>query len=84
MKGLRDGSMKIILWMAGIASIVLAVVYFTIPSESLPMPDILGHQAGSPTIHVKHGVAALLVGVVCLLLAWRVPSSRSEGSHASF
>ncbi len=63
--------MRLVLSLAGIAGIVLAVMYFTMPAASLPLPDALGHQAGSQAVHVKHGVAALLAGLVCLVLARR-------------
>jgi len=65
---------KFALTIAGFAGIVLATMYFTIPAGSLPLPDALGHQPGASTIHVKHGIAALLAGVVCLLGAWRIPA----------
>jgi divalent metal cation (Fe/Co/Zn/Cd) transporter len=53
----------------GIVLIVVAIVYFVEPAKSLPgfMP---GHQAGSTHHHVKHGIAALLLGIGALVLAW--------------
>ena len=63
--------MRIVLFIAGIVGIALAVMYFMIPAASLPLPDALGHQAGSQAIHIKHGVAAALAGIVCLVLARR-------------
>ena len=53
----------------GIALIVLAIVYWAEPAGSLPslMP---GHEAGSTHHHVKHGIAAFLLGVVLLVFAW--------------
>ncbi len=53
----------------GLVLIVLAVVYFAEPAKSLPsfMP---GHESGSGHHHVKHGIAALLVGLACLAFAW--------------
>jgi hypothetical protein len=50
----------------GIALIVLAVVYWAEPAGSLPA----GHEAGSGHHHVKHGIAAFLVGVALLVFAW--------------
>ena len=54
---------------AGIVLIVLAIVYWAEPAKSLPgfMP---GHEAGSPHHHVKHGIAAFLLGAACLVFAW--------------
>ena len=54
---------------AGIALIVIAVVYFAEPAKSLP-GFFPGHQAGSNHHHVKHGIAAFLVGLACLVFAW--------------
>jgi hypothetical protein len=53
----------------GVALIVLAVVYWGEPARSLPgwLP---GHEAGSGHHHVKHGIAALLLGVALLIFAW--------------
>jgi hypothetical protein len=54
---------------AGIVLIVLAIVYWVEPAGSLPS-WIPGHQAGSGHHHVKHGIAAFLVGLACLVYAW--------------
>ena len=70
--------MKLLLLLIGLAALVLAAMYFTMPAGSLPLPDALGHQAGSPVVHVKHGVAALLLGLACLGLAWRMSSSATR------
>jgi hypothetical protein len=63
----------------GIALIVVAVVYWIEPASSLPglFP---GHEAASDHHHVKHGVAALVVGLALLAFAWfntgKKPSER--------
>jgi hypothetical protein len=54
---------------AGIALIVISVVYFAEPARSLP-GFFPGHQAGSNHHHAKHGIAAVLVGLACLVFAW--------------
>jgi uncharacterized membrane protein HdeD (DUF308 family) len=54
---------------AGLAVIVIAVVYFAEPASSLPS-WLPGHESGSGHHHVKHGIAALLVGLACLAFAW--------------
>jgi hypothetical protein len=54
---------------AGLALIVLAVVYWAEPAGSLPA-WIPGHAAGSGHHHVKHGIAAFLVGIALLVFAW--------------
>jgi len=53
----------------GVALIVLAVVYWAEPAGSLPAL-IPGHEAGSGHHHVKHGIAAFLLGVALLIFAW--------------
>jgi hypothetical protein len=54
---------------AGVILIVIAVVYFAEPAKSLP-GFFPGHQAGSTHHHVKHGIAALLLGLGAFVLAW--------------
>jgi hypothetical protein len=53
----------------GIALIVIAIVYWVEPAESLPS-FFPGHQAGSTHHHVKHGIAAFFVGLAALVFAW--------------
>jgi hypothetical protein len=54
---------------AGIVLIVIAAIYFAEPAKSLP-GFFPGHQAGSAHHHVKHGIAALCVGLAAFVLAW--------------
>jgi hypothetical protein len=53
----------------GIALIAIAAVYWAEPARSLP-GFFPGHEAGSGHHHVKHGIAAFLVGLACLVFAW--------------
>ena len=53
----------------GIVLIAVAAVYWAEPARSLPS-FFPGHQAGSGHHHVKHGIAAFLVGLACLAFAW--------------
>jgi hypothetical protein len=62
----------------GIALIVLAVVYWVEPAGSLPS-WIPGHEAGSGHHHVKHGIAAFLVGLALLVFAWFQTGTRRRG-----
>jgi hypothetical protein len=55
--------------LVGVALIVVAVVYWAEPARSLP-GFFPGHEAGSGHHHVKHGVAALVVGLALLVYAW--------------
>ena len=47
------------------------IVYFVLPADQLPafMP---GHDAAMNQIHVKHGAAAAVVGVILLAIGWFV------------
>ena len=53
----------------GIALIAVAAVYWAEPARSLPS-FFPGHEAGSDHHHVKHGIAAFLVGLASLVFAW--------------
>jgi ammonia channel protein AmtB len=55
---------------AGVGLIIVAIIYWVEPAKSLPFPDFLGHQAGSNTVHIKHGIAAILLGIACFVFAW--------------
>ena len=53
----------------GIVLLVVGVIYFVDSASALPS-FFPGHQAGSSHHHIKHGIAAIVVGVGCLLFAW--------------
>ena len=53
----------------GVILIAVAILYFVDPAKSLPS-FFPGHQAGSTHHHVKHGIAALLLGLICFVFAW--------------
>lgn len=53
----------------GLVLIVVGVIYFVDSASALPS-FFPGHKAGSSHHHVKHGIAALVVGAACLLFAW--------------
>ncbi len=66
----------------GAILIVVGIVYFVEPAKSLPS-FFPGHAAGSTHHHVKHGIAAVLVGLACLVFAWfRSGPTRSAASTA--
>ncbi len=61
-----------LVWLAivvGIVLIAIAIVYWIEPAKSLPS-FFPGHEAGSTHHHVKHGIAAFLLGAACLVFAW--------------
>ena len=55
---------------AGIFFIAIAIMYWTVPPKSLPVPSFLGHENGVSAVHVKHGVASFCVGLACFAFAW--------------
>lgn len=73
--------------LAGSLLLVVAVLYFAEPAHSLPafLPGHVG--AGDPEAghhHVKHGIAALAVGLAAFAFAWFAtgPASRSTPESA--
>ena len=54
---------------AGVLLVALAVLYFVDSADALPA-FIPGHEAGSAHHHVKHGIAALCLGLGAFVLAW--------------
>jgi len=63
----------------GIALIVIAAVYWAEPARSLPS-FFPGHEAGSDHHHVKHGIAAFLVGLACFVFAWFNTGPKKRGA----
>jgi len=61
--------LAVIALVLGIVLIAIAVVYWAEPAGSLPS-FFPGHEAGSGHHHVKHGIAAFLLGVACIVFAW--------------
>jgi hypothetical protein len=57
-------------------------VYFAEPAKSLPS-FFPGHDVHSSTTHVKHGIAALLLGLGCFVLAWFATGPRSGGASSA-
>ena len=63
---------RALVWIAMIAGVVLiaiAIVYWALPAKSLPSLAP-GHEAGSNHHHIKHGIAAFLLGLACFAYAW--------------
>ena len=47
----------------------IAVYYFVTPASSLPSL-VPGHIAGSSKIHIKHGLAGIILAIAFGILAW--------------
>jgi hypothetical protein len=57
--------MKTVLSLIGVVLLVLAAVYFLVPADQLP-GFLPGHDVASTRVHMKHGIASGVVGVVLL------------------
>jgi hypothetical protein len=55
--------------LAGLVLLALGVLYAVDPAGSLPS-FVPGHEAGSAHHHIKHALAAILLGLACLVFAW--------------
>jgi hypothetical protein len=66
----------------GTILIIVAVIYWAEPAKSLPFPGFLGHESGSNHHHVKHGIAAFLLGIACFVFAWFQSGPRHRTSTA--
>jgi hypothetical protein len=60
---------SIIAGLLGIVLIIAAIAYFLTPANSL-LPFLPGYDPNLATMHYKHGVGALVVGVALLGYAW--------------
>jgi hypothetical protein len=61
--------MKAAAYLLGALLIVIAVVYFVVPAESLPS-FFPGHEPGMTRVRLKHGIASGVVGVILLAVGW--------------
>jgi uncharacterized membrane-anchored protein YitT (DUF2179 family) len=61
--------MKAIVAILGVILIVVAVVYFLVPADSLPT-FFPGHETGLMRIRAKHGILSGALGIVLLALSW--------------
>ncbi len=59
--------MRVLLSLIGVVLLVIAAVYLLVPADQLP-GFFPGHEAGVARVHVKHGVIAGVIGIVCLVL----------------
>jgi hypothetical protein len=65
----KNRSLVVLAVVLGVLLIALAVLYWAEPAKSLPS-FIPGHKSGSAHHHIKHGVAAFVVGLGCFVFAW--------------
>jgi NADH:ubiquinone oxidoreductase subunit 5 (subunit L)/multisubunit Na+/H+ antiporter MnhA subunit len=67
--------LTILLGVLGIVCVVVGIVYLAEPAHSLPS-FFPGHTAHGTKPRTKHGVAAIVVGVILLLGAWLTTGKR--------
>jgi hypothetical protein len=60
---------KLILTLLGALLIVVAVIYFVLPADSLPS-FFPGHETGVARMHYKHGMISGIGGVILLAAGW--------------
>ena len=65
----RSRLLTLLALVLGLALIAVAIVYWAEPSKSLPS-FFPGREAGSGHHHTKHGIAAFLLGLACLVYVW--------------
>jgi hypothetical protein len=53
----------------GLMFFAVAAVYYLVPAGSLPS-FVPGYLPGANTVHVKHALAALLLGLVTFVYVW--------------
>lgn len=61
----------------GVIFVILAVIYWNVPAGSLPHL-IPGFEAGSTTIHFKHGLASLILAILLFIFAWFQSGKKSN------
>lgn len=64
----------------GILLVGLALLYWLTPAGALP-PFVPGYEAGSGTIHFKHGLGSLIFGLAAFVFAWFQTGPTSETEH---
>jgi hypothetical protein len=71
----------VLLGLLGVVLIVIAVVYFTKTAHQLPafFPGHEASKAGTHHHHTKHGILALVLGVLALIGAWMTAGRKSTG-----
>jgi hypothetical protein len=77
----RRNPLALVAVVLGLLLIAIAIVYWVEPAKSLPS-FFPGHESGSSHHHVKHGIAAFLLGLAALVYAWFQTGTRSGDARA--
>ena len=71
-------TLAVIALVLGILFIALAIYYWITPANALPS-FIPGYNAAMTTPHFKHGLAAIIVGILLLIYAWFATGKKNRG-----
>ncbi|HVO86566.1 MAG TPA: hypothetical protein VMT23_02425 [Candidatus Binatia bacterium] len=69
----------VLLIVLGFAFVGLAIYYWTTSAGNLPS-WLPGYEAGSAHKHLKHGLAALILGLGCFTWAWFLSGKKTATS----
>ena len=78
----RSPALVVLAVVIGLVLMAIGVVYWIEPAGSLPS-WVPGHEAGSGHHHVKHGLAAFLLGVALLVFAWFQTGPKPERGEST-
>lgn len=73
-------ALVVVLIVVGVVAIAVGIVYMALPSHSLPH-FFPAYAATSQKHGTKHGIAAIVVGVVLIALAWIVGLSARRARY---
>jgi amino acid permease len=78
-----DRLLAVLAAIVGIALIVVGVIYIALNEHSIPsfFPGHVSHPSSHH--HVKHGIAAILLGLACLAFAWFRTGPRDRPAASS-
>ena len=76
---------KLLTWGAvalGVLLVLLAVYYWITPAGSLA-PFVPGYEPGVTSVHIKHGLAALILAMLLFIYAWFSSGSQRSSMSAN-
>jgi amino acid transporter len=66
----------------GVVLIAIAIIYWVDTANALPS-FFPGHEAGSSHHHIKHGLAAFILGIGAFIFAWFQTGPATTGRSPS-
>jgi amino acid permease len=69
--------------LVGLVLVVVGVIYIALSEHDIPsfFPGHVSHPVSHH--HVKHGIAAILLGLACLAFAWFRTGPRDRGAASA-